>query len=203
MDRRETRESVNSGCNCLIISVIVLALVISCARSLINGDIKLPRFGSSHVSGGSGSSGTSNGYNVNYKQTTAPNRNSSLRDYTHTNSQPTEYREGGKNNNQSNNPMITPSNSSNNSHTLPTKSSTSPSINENEYNVSNSIEIIKGYKTCDNCNGKGFVDLGDYWFEGNENGIPCAVCSRTDRHQHERKYMCGKCSGSGKMMILE
>ncbi len=196
----------NDGCGCLLAIIIVAAIISGirgCTEHLIKGDLKLPRFGSSHVSGGSGGYGTSNGYNVEYKQTTSPNNNGSLKDYTHTNSQPTEYREGKKGKNQSNNTMITPSNSSNNSNTLPTKSSTSRSINDNEYNALNNNKIIKGYKTCDKCNGKGYVDLGDYWFEGNENGIPCAVCFRSDRHKHERKYSCGKCFGSGKMMILE
>ena len=59
MSRREEREAINSGCNCLIIIAIALAIVVSGVRSCINGDIKLPRFGSSHVRGGSGGYGTS------------------------------------------------------------------------------------------------------------------------------------------------
>ena len=197
MNRRETRESVNRGCNCLIISVLVLGFVISCAKSLINGDIKLPRFGSSHVSGGSGSYGTSNGYNVNYKQTTAPNSNSSLRDYTHTNSQPTEYREG-KNSEQTSSNSSSTCIGTNNSNSV--FNSSSPSSAASNTNSSNLRQPKTYYKTCSRCNGTGkriFYDM----FNDFGLGTKCGTCGRTDTHRHEEIVTCELCSGRGKILM--
>lgn len=203
MDRRETRESVNSGCNCLIISVIVLALVISCARSLINGDIKLPRFGSSHVSGGSGSYGTSNGYNVNYKQTTAPNSNSSLRDYTHTNSQPTENREGSNlklsNTNAYGKTSSSSSSGNNSSPVSGSFSSSSSSINTIS-NKGNSQKSKTYYKTCSLCDGTGKRRIF-HMFNENIMGTSCYECGRTDTHHHDETITCEACSGEGKILM--
>ena len=194
MDRRETRESVNSGCNCLIISVIVLALVISCARSLINGDIKLPRFGSSHVSGGSGSYGTSNGYNVKYKQTTSPNYNSSLRDYTHTNNQPTEHRDG-RIERSSNSPVdLQPQKQNNQSSQIPVQMNSSNAF----YDIISDYE--RQFTTCPECKGKGYV-LRSWTFTG-ESGSPCVICWKTERHEHvNEEQRCYKCMGNGKVRI--
>lgn len=197
MDRRETRETVNSGCNCLIISVIVLAFVISGARSLINGDIKLPRFGSSHVSGGSGSYGTSNGYNVKYKNTTAPNSNSSLRDYTNTNSQPTEYREG-KNSKQTSSNSSSTSIGTNNSNSV--FNSSSPSSATSNTNSSNLRQPKTYYKTCSRCNGTGIRSMF-HIFNENVMGTSCHECGRTDTHHHDETITCEACSGEGKILM--
>lgn len=200
--------SNDSGCGCLIALFIVSAIISgvrSCTEHLIDGDIKLPKFGSGHVSGGSGGYGTSNGYNVKYNQTISPNFNSSLRDYTHTNEQPTEYREG-RNSQMSN---VKSGNSSSyrtsgiNGENSTLNSSPASSISGINSNIINTQKSKTYYKTCDNCNGKGVVDLGRFWFNGNENGNLCAICLRSDRHYHDREISCGKCWGTGKIIIEE
>lgn len=197
MSRREDREAVNSGCNCLIIIAIALAIVVSGVRSCINGDIKLPRFGSSHVRGGSGGYGTSNGYNVKYNQTTSPNNNSSLRDYTNTNSQPTEYREG-KNSEQTSSNSSSTSIGTNNANSV--FNSSSPSSAASNTNSSNLRHPKTYYKTCSICNGTGkrkFYDMfNDYGL-----GAKCLTCGRTDTHRHEEIVTCELCSGRGKILM--
>lgn len=84
---------------CLFYIIIFVIIVIcsgirSCTEHLVNGEIKLPKSGSKHVSGGSGGLGTSNGYNVSYTNTTPSNNNSSTTDFSYTNNSPTEYHGG-------------------------------------------------------------------------------------------------------------
>lgn len=194
MSRREQKEAVNRGCNCLIVLVIAFAFVVSGVRSLINGDIKLPRFGSSHVSGGSGGYGTSNGYNVKYKQTTSPNYNSSLRDYTETNNLPTEYKEGS----------TTQSSSSQSHLQSEINSSTSTQSTAQSNNSTRIDEIISDYEkqftTCPECNGNGYY-LRTWTFTG-ESGNPCVICWKSEKHEHVNEQLkCYRCMGSGKVRI--
>ena len=185
MSRREQKETVNRGCNCLIVLVIVFAFAVSGVRSLINGDIKLPRFGSSHVSGGSGGYGTSNGYNVQYKQSTSPNSNSSLKDYTETNSEPTEYREGRSR---------TESKAAHNT----TISSSNNARNYSNYNTEKRSETY--YKTCTACRGTGKRQTF-HCFNENVMGSSCLECGRTDSHRHDEIVTCEFCSGKGRILM--
>lgn len=91
-----SRKSNEGGCLLIIIFVIFMAVIAGargCTDALINGDIKLPKLGSSKVSGGSGSYGSSNGYNVKYQNSTSPNLTGSQEDYSSTNGGETEYKE--------------------------------------------------------------------------------------------------------------
>lgn len=186
--------SNDSGCGCLIALFIVMAIISgvrSCTEHLIDGDIKLPKFGSGHVSGGSGGYGTSNGYNVKYNQTTSPNYNSSLRDYTHTNEQPTEYREGinlqNNNNYSSNSPY-----NSNKKDTIANTSSYSTNTNNTRTNISQPQK--KFYKECVSCKGRGEVIPNViFHFRGNT----CSICGLSDSHSHEEIIECPTCSGRG------
>ena len=193
----------NSGCGCLLAIIIVAGIVSgirSCTEHLIKGDIKLPKFGSGHVSGGSGGYGTSNGYNVQYNQTTAPNNNSSLKDYTFTNSQPTEYREGK--NLQHSNSLSTPApNSSTINSSNSTSNSTSTTIFDHSNNVTSTQKSKTNYMTCDKCNGTGVIVKEQFCFLGNEDGTPCVICQRSDRHYHDIEYSCSKCLGTGKIKM--
>lgn len=195
MSRREDREAVNKGCNCLIILVIVIALIASGVRALINGDIKLPNFGSSHVTGGSGTYGTSNGANIQYENSTNPNSNSSLNDYTHTNSLPTEYRTGGN---------ITNHSSQNETrHSMDHGSSiTSTTSNTSTINNIGGNNSYNGQKeiTCPRCNGKGYIKKS--WIFTGEKCNYCAYCGREGRHEHnDESEQCFKCYGSGKITV--
>ena len=61
----------DSGCGCVIAILVVMTIIAgvkNCTMMLINGEIKFPKLGSGHVSGGSGEYGTSNGDNVKYNQ---------------------------------------------------------------------------------------------------------------------------------------
>lgn len=192
--------SDDSGCGCLLILFIVVGIISgirSCTEHLIKGDLEFPKFGSGHVSGGSGSYGTSNGYNVKYKQTTSPNNNSSLRDYTNTNSQPTEYREG-KNSEQASSNSSSTSIGTNNSNSV--FNSSSPSSAASNTNSSNLRHPKTYYKTCSICNGTGkriFYDMfNDYGL-----GTKCWTCGRTDTHRHEEIVTCELCSGEGKILM--
>lgn len=192
--------SNNDGCGCILAFIIVMAIISgvrSCTEHLIKGDLELPRFGSGHVSGGSGGYGTSNGYNVKYNQTTSPNSNSSLRDYTNTNSQPTEYREG-KNSEQTSSNSSSTGNGTNNSNSV--FNSSSPSSAASNTNSSNLRQPKTYYKTCSICNGTGkrisydmFNDFGL--------GTKCGTCGRTDTHRHEEIVTCELCSGRGKILM--
>lgn len=199
--------SNNSGCGCAFFIVIILfAAVVSGIRGVVSGDIKLPRSGSHRVSGGSGGYGTSNGYTVRYKTTTAPNYNSSNKDYSHTDNQPTEYREG--NNNQS-------SNTSRNNNAY--NSSCSPNSNSSYTNTtgSNNSEMNSNifqkpsprYRTCSLCNGSG-KQAKTYWYYGEDHPlgssiIHCGSCNRTDTHSHQVQVTCEKCWGKGKVEVRE
>ena len=170
----------SSGCGCLIAFLVVVCIISGvrgCTEKLINGDLKLPKLGSSHVSGGSGGYGTSNGYNVQYNQTTSPSKNNSLRDYTDTNNQPTEYREGRSENNNSST----------------AGSTTSYPVSTNNSSINTGIL----YKRCNYCDGTG-TRTTLYLFEG-LSGETCKTCGRSDRHIHEEKKVCVFCDGEGKI----
>ena len=183
----------DSGCGCMIIAALfIIAALVSGIRGCVSGDIKLPKFGSSRVSGGSGGYGTSNGYNVKYKQTTSPNYNSSSRDYTDTNNQPTEYRDGSTNHS-----------SSSQSH-LQTESNSSTSMQSPVQSNSSIDEIIseneKQFTTCPKCNGKGYI-LRSWTFTG-ESGNPCVICWKSEKHEHVNEQLkCYHCMGNGKVRI--
>lgn len=178
----------NNGCGCLVAIIVVMAImsgIRSCTEDLINGDLKLPKFGSSHVGGGPGNYGTSNGYNVKYKQTTTPNTNNSLQDYLDTNNQPTDYREGKKTNNSNTNTVGT---------------SSSHSINISRSSSTNVETPETYYKTCDWCKGTGKRNTF-YLFNENVMGISCYECGRTDLHRHDEVIECEVCSGQGKIKM--
>lgn len=192
--------SNNDGCGCILAFIIVMAIISgvrSCTEHLIKGDLELPRFGSGHVRGGSGGYGTSNGYNVKYNQTTSPNSNSSLRDYTSTNSQPTEYREGMNSEQTSSNSSST-SVGTNNSNSV--FNSSSPSSVTSNANSSNLQQPKTTYVTCSFCNGTGkmifYVMFDDFGL-----GEKCGTCGRTDVHRHEDIMTCLSCNGEGKILI--
>lgn len=192
----------DSGCGCLVAIFVVIAIISgvrSCTEHLINGDLKLPKLGSSRVSGGSGGYGTSNGYNVKYKQTTSPNSNSSLRDYTHTNSQPTEYREGGKSH-ISNNKSGTYSSYSTSDINSNSTSSPHSSVSGNNSNTNNTSNPKTYYKTCSVCNGTGKVVFHQLIVE-NMLGGSCSTCGRSDTHYHDEIGNCQACSGKGKYKV--
>ena len=177
----------NSGCGCLIAIIVVLALISGvrgCTERLIDGDLSLPKLGSGRVSGGSGGYGTSNGYNVKYNQTTPPNKKSSLNDYTHTNSQPTEYREGKSSQSSNNNVSNSPSSNMNST---------------NSYN--NGGKPLTYYKTCPYCSGYG-KRVNDIWFYENSGfGTSCKTCGRSDTHRHSETVKCEICNGKGEVKM--
>ena len=204
----------NSGCGCIITMFVVMGIfsgIRSCTEGLINGDLKLPKFGSSRVGGGSGGTGTSNGYNVVYKNTTSPNYNSSTNDYTHTNDLPTEYREGRSEQDANSN--------SSTSTTFSTPTTSSPSTStSNGINSSNSVfnstpsssatintnslksqENKTYYKTCPLCNGKGKVNH-TYWYHG---VFGCFYCDKTEEHYHDILSTCSRCFGEGKILMTK
>lgn len=175
----------DSGCGCLLAIIIVMAIISGvrgCTEKMIKGDLKLPNFGSSRVSGGSGGYGTSNGYNVKYKQTTSPNYNSSSNDYTHTNSQPTEYKEGK---------------TEKSTNSIPPTSSKS-TIGEISNTTSQQYSQTY-YRTCSFCNGKGkslsFEIFNDLF------GGTCEKCGRSDMHSHDVIEECKICSGTGRVKV--
>ena len=187
----------NSGCGCLLAIIVVMAIISGvrgCTEKLIDGDIKLPKLGSSRVSGGSGGYGTSNGYNVKYKQTTSPNYNSSLKDYTETNNQPTKYRNGSTNHSSSSQSHLQSENHSTTSTQSPVQSNSSSHIDE----------IVEDYEKqftiCPKCKGKGYV-LKSWTFTG-ESGNPCVICWKSGKHEHvNEEQMCYQCMGNGKVRI--
>ena len=185
-----------SGCGCLLVFFIVVGIlsgIRGCTESLIKGDLKLPNLGSSHVSGGTGTYGTSNGYNVQYNQTTTPNTNSSLNDYTHTNSQPTEYIDNSSN--QTNLNEMSHSQSQGSSYTS-TQTSSRDVIDE----IVSDYE--KQFTTCPICHGSGEIIMS--WTFTGESGNPCVICWKSEKHEHiNESKMCYRCMGSGKVRIDE
>jgi DnaJ-class molecular chaperone len=214
--------SNDNGCGCIIVFFVICAVISgirSCTEHLIKGDIKLPKSGSSRVSGGSGGYGTSNGYNVKYKNTTSPNYNSSNNTYEYTNSAPTEYKDGSnrskdystkQSTNSSishqsvNSSSISTSSTSNNVASSPS-SITCPNCGGFGFESSNNSVITcttcngKGtikYKKCNYCDGKGYTVT---MFKIFEEGESCGMCNRGDRHVHENvKVECIFCSGTGR-----
>lgn len=196
----------NSGCGCLLVFFLVAGIlsgIRGCTEKMINGDLKMPKFGSSRVSGGSGGYGTSNGYNVKYKQTTSPNYNSSSNDYTHTNSQPTEYRDGRNTQPSSTNSV---DNSSSRSYDVSNSSSlnsSSSSTIENSPTITKTQKPNSYYITCDWCKGTGKRNTFE-WFIGSLPGgieTSCWRCGRTDKHRHDDIIECEKCYGKGRIKM--
>ena len=199
--------SNNSGCGCIIVFIVVMAIISGirgCTERLINGDLKLPKLGSSHVSGGSGGYGTSNGYNVQYNKTIRPSKNNSLMDYTDTNNQPTEYSEGRSENNTN----ISSSTSTNIS--MPQNNTPSTKLNnttitpsQRDIDNENVLSLLKiKYVTCPDCNGDGHV-LETWTFTG-ESGNPCVICWKVGRHEHiNEPILCARCMGRGKIIVDE
>lgn len=189
----------NSGCGCLLVFFIVVGIlsgIRGCTEKMINGDLKMPKFGSGRVSGGSGGYGTSNGYNVKYKQTTSPNYNSSSNDYTHTNSQPTEYK--------SNNPNSSNISSSTERYNSLPQSSTNTSKQDYSSNALDVEEIVSSvksqYMTCPECNGNGHILKT--WTFTEESGNPCVICWKSERHEHVNEPVtCYRCMGRGEIMV--
>lgn len=180
--------SNDSGCGCIMVFIVVMAIISGirgCTEKLINGDLKLPKLGSSHVSGGSGGYGTSNGYNVQYNQTTSPSKNNSLMDYTETNKQPTEYREGSNSESAvKESKVISPS--------QPVVDNTSKIHDDSSPSY---------YKTCNWCGGTGkrnepYIFLGNDFIVGS-----CPYCARTDHHRHDKIVDCAMCSGKGQVKV--
>ncbi len=196
----------DSGCGCLLAIIIVMAIISGvrgCAEKLIDGDIKLPKLGSSRVSGGSGGYGTSNGYNVKYKQTTSPNYNSSLKDYTHTNSQPTEYREGTNLQHSNKNATGNTSSYSSSANSSSPISGSSSSSSINTFPTSSKSQKPKTYyKNCEWCKGTGKREIFE-WFYGSVPGLEnsCWRCGRTDKHRHDDIITCDKCDGKGRIKM--
>lgn len=195
--------SNDSGCGCLIAIFVVMAVISgirSCTEHLIDGDLKLPKLGSGRVSGGSGGYGTSNGYNVKYNQTTSPNTNSSLRDYTHTNSQPTEYREGSNAHHSKSNSTSNTSSDYSSSISTSTNSGSLPpsSINKISTN-SNTQKPTTYYKTCTLCGGTGKSNVSHWYYA--DNLSTCIECGRKDTHVHKEFITCSSCSGKGRFLI--
>jgi DnaJ-class molecular chaperone len=182
--------SSNNGCGC-ILTFFVIAVIVGGIRSCASGDIKMPNFGSSRVSGGSGSYGTSNGYNVNYKNTTSPNYNSSTNDYEYTNSSPTDYREGKSNSSFRSNPQ-------------PSKMGQPHQYNSMQYNSIPKVESSKPKhvvlrEKCTWCHGTGKRKVYDQHFSNPDFPSKCLFCGRTDSHTHEKEITCDKCDGKGNL----
>ena len=191
----------DDGCGCwILIAITILVLIVGGIRGCINGDIRLPRSGSSHVSGGSGHYGTSNGANIQYPQTTSPNFNSSSNDYSdmpqnsssgHRNSSSSKANETSSGINSSSHNQISPSTSSQDGY------NNYPSLNNHD-NSSNRNSFAK----CSSCNGKGYTEH-TFVYDPNDGltaslGAGCGECSRTDRHSHIIREKCFVCHGTGK-----
>lgn len=191
----------HSGCGCLLVFFIVVGIlsgIRGCTEKMINGDLKMPKSGSSRVSGGSGGYGTSNGYNVKYNQTTSPNYNSSSNDYTHTNSQPTEYREG--NNTQKANKYSGNSSSYSSSDINTISNSSSHSSISGKNSNANASKPQRYYKICSRCDGTGKVVFHELVYEKMLGGS-CSTCGRSDTHYHDQIMECQTCSGKGKYKV--
>lgn len=183
--------------------LVIISALVSGVKGCINGDIRMPKLGSSRVSGGSGDYGTSNGYNVKYKQTTSPNYNSSLKDYTHTNSQPTEYREGTNLQHSNKNAAVNTSSYSSSANSSSPISGSSSSSSINTFSNSGNAQKPKTYyKNCEWCKGTGKREVFE-WFYGSVPGLDnsCWRCGRTDKHRHDDIITCDKCDGKGRIKM--
>lgn len=188
----------NDGCGCILAIFLVMFIgsgIRSCTEHLIKGDLKLPRFGSSHVSGGSGGYGTSNGYNIQYNQSTTPNYNSSLNDYSETDNLPTKYKNESKIKNNSNN--VLEKTSSKDKQSVAEKISNY--TKEHKPIIDNNLKTETYYKTCGNCKGTGLA-VETYEHVGLF-GEPCKFCHQTDRHSHQEIGRCSLCSGKGEIRM--
>ena len=195
--------SNSNGCGCIIVFIIVMAIIAGirgCTEKLINGDLKLPKLGSSHVGSGSGGNGTSNGYNVEYNQTSSPSNNGSLEDYTHTNDQPTEYQDGRSTSPSSSNSVYdSPSRSMSVDNSSSNYSSSSAAGNNTT--ISNRQGAKTYYKTCGLCGGKGKRTINEWYFGEVMWGRACPKCGRSDEHCHSEIVECDVCSGKGKIKM--
>lgn len=185
----------DNGCGCMTwIAFILIMGIISCVKYCIRGDIKLPHWGSNHVSGGTGSTGTSNGYNVKYQQTTPPNNNNSGRDYTDTNKYPTEYQNGKS----SSNPNSSNNQSSNNDVGRTIQNEGGGQIFEGSTNnISHQPRIVEKEVTCSHCKGTGIEEKANDYIYFDEEGIKCHRCDKTVFHKHIEKEKCWTCNGTG------
>ena len=182
-----------SGCGCFLAIIVVASIlggIRSCVVSLINGDNPLPSFGSSKVSGGSGGYGTSNGYNVKYKNTTSPNYNSSQKDYSYTDQYPTEQKEGSESRSQK-----TDRDNTIDSMIRSAEQSMLIDMLTRAGNAGTQKEITI---TCVNCNGTGEVKYVFSPMDGFD--MTCPRCGRKDYHAHE-KEKCTTCDGTGEKKV--
>lgn len=183
----------DSGCGFSFIYLVLFILVILVGgiKSCVNGNIKMPKLGSHHVSGGSGGYGSSNGYNVQYQNTTSPNLNSSMNDYGYTNSYPTEYRKGGS---SSSNSSSSPNSAGSTHTTQSTSHSKTSSVSRTNETSRPTYSVSK--ETCSRCDGIG-VARKVYRFDSFGGAISCGTCGRTDTHTHETWENCPICFGKG------
>ena len=220
-----------SGFGCLLWVVIFAIIIIvggikRCVNGVVSGDIKMPKIGSRHVSGGSGSHVTSNGYNVQYSTTTSPNYNGSINDYSHTNDLPTEFRQGSGNSSSSSsyrsshsggqsasyssssslshsglNSLIENSSSSITTRSLRqpggSQSSSQNSLLRQQTTGMQSSSSVSS-KTCPACNGSGRV-IKTVWYTPSS-WYSCS-CGRNDSHSHTESEMCEICMGKGRLEI--
>ena len=178
------------GCGGILAIIYIIGMIWamgSFVNYLFSGktQIEMPKSGSSKVSGGSGGYGTSNGYNVKYKNTTSPNYNSSQKDYSYTDQYPTEYKEGRESRSQ--------------------KTDKDKTIDSMIRSAEQSLlfDMIMGTEnkeitiTCVNCNGTGKVSYVFSPMDGFD--MTCPRCGR-NYHAHE-KEKCTTCDGTGEKKV--
>ena len=192
------------GCGCFLIFlfyafIFILGGISRCTRSMINGEIKLPRLGSSHVSGGTGSYGTSNGANVQYQQSTTPKYNDNTQDYTNSNPNKTEI--GSGNTNSSNSYQYSSPNNTQSQPTLKYRTITY----EQQCSYCNGSGVVicpicrgSGFtkRTCDFCNGTGGKRRVACFYCRNgltSPGTYCITCGGSGYTEES----CMSCGGSG------
>ena len=180
----------DNGCGCMAWLILIVILgIISGVKHCIRGDIKLPQWGSSHVSGGTSGTGTSNGYNVKYQQTTPPNNNNSGRDFTDTNKYPTEYQNGKSSSNIQ---------SSNNDVGRTIQNEDDGQVFEAPDNNSfHQPRIVEKEVTCSRCKGTGIEENANDYIYFDEEEIKCHRCDKTVFHKHIEKEKCWTCNGTG------
>lgn len=191
---------------------LLCAVIVAGVKGCVSGDIKIPKYRSNHVGGGSGYYGTSNGSNVYYNQTTIPNYNSTNRVFHSSITNPTKERESkesayNKTLSTFHNSIYsqTASNNSISRSSTTTSSNSFYTYNSLDGNSSNSNNTFAQQKQNDNkpcplCNGKGkrkeTVVYSEFALFGSKNE-GCDRCSRQDTHTHEYEAECWYCDGKG------